>query len=324
MHDEHLMVREELWNGFHSVVLANRFVHLRVLPSLGAKIVELRDLVQDYEWLWSDESRPLRHGTLGASFEAYDISGADECFPNIGIGPNPVNPDLTLRDHGDLWSRPWKLTAQGTSIVCEISGESKTYSFRREIALEANNFTFSYSVTNLDPEDLIYMWSFHPLFRVETGMRIELRDRTRMTKEFGFGGRMGTDGANGYLGHLDPYFWPLVKSAGGEMLDLSKIVIDPKVTDKVVVMSPPDGSVKLINHSAQRMCAFNFDPRELPFLGICFNLGAWPFSGKPATWVAFEPTTANTDRLDEAHSLGTSRTLRIGQTDTWNFRITIT
>jgi galactose mutarotase-like enzyme len=323
MHDENLMILEELWNGFQSVVISNQLVHLRVLPTLGAKIVELRDVVHDYEWLWSDESRPLRHGTFGASFEAYDISGADECFPNIGIGPNPINRDLILRDHGDLWSRPWKLIGQGPSIDCEIFGERETYSFRRKIALEATSLVVSYSVTNLHPEDLIYMWSFHPLFRVETGMSIELRGGTPMTKEFGFGGRMGADGANGYLGHLDHYLWPFVKSSDGETLDLSNIALDPKITDKVVLMSPPDGFVKLINHSAQRTCAFNFDPLELPFLGICFNLGAWPFSGKPATWVAFEPTTAMTDRLDEAHDLGTSRTLKPGQSDTWGFKITI-
>jgi galactose mutarotase-like enzyme len=73
----------------------------------------------------------------------------------------------------DLGNSP----AKGRLLSAKFSEEGKTYSFRREIALEANRLAFSYSVTNLHPKNLIYTWAFHPPFRAESGMSIELRDR---------------------------------------------------------------------------------------------------------------------------------------------------
>jgi hypothetical protein len=45
---------------------------------------------------------------------------------------------------------------------------------------------------------------------------------------------------------------------------------------------------------------YSFNPEHIPFVGICFNLDAWPFTGEKARWVAIELSTGPTDKLDES------------------------
>ncbi len=48
---------------------------------------------------------------------------------------------------------------------------------------------------------------------------------------------------------------------------------------------------------------FHFDPIEIPYTGICYNLNAWPFAGEPGCWLAIEPTQGATDKLDESREV---------------------
>jgi hypothetical protein len=143
-----------------------------------------------------------------------------------------------------------------------------------------------------------------------------------MTKEFSFSGRMGSDGADGYAGHLDSYIWPNTVGESGRNYDLSQITLVEPLTDKVVVAAPIDGEITLLNPRHNCSVRFSFNPKQIPFVGICFNLDAWPFTGEKARWVAIEPSTGPTDKLDESDGICEIPVFRIGRPVIFTFTLT--
>ena len=305
----------------HSLVLQNECLRVRVIPQLGCKIVEIYDLENDHEWLWSDKSRPIKAANYGDQYDLYDISGFDECFPNIGISQDPKNIGVTLPDHGEIWSLPWDVTDEVNGVSATVLGKLFDYRFSRKLSLKSNKLAIEYSVSNIGNSELTYMWSAHPLFAIDENMKIEITGNPKMSKEFGFGGRIGPDGDNWYEGHLSEHVWPSVLGANGQISDMSEVSLDKVLTDKVVLDAPVDGLVSLKKLSSGRSLTMKFSPLELPFLGICYNFGAWPLTGEPATWVALEPTTGKTDRLDECAELDCARVLPPKSNANWSLEI---
>ena len=305
----------------HSLVLQNECIRVRVIPELGCKIVEIYDLENGHEWLWSDKSRPIKAAKYADQYDLYDISGFDECFPNIGISQDPKNTGVTLPDHGEIWSLPWEVKDEEYGISATVAGKLFDYHFSRRLSLKNNKLVIEYSVANIGDSEITYMWSAHPLFAIDEEMKIEISGNPKMSKEFGFGGRIGTDGDTWYEGHLSEHVWPRVLGADGRTSDMSEVCLDKVLTDKVVLDAPDDGLVTLKKLTSGRSLTMKFSPLEIPFLGICYNFGAWPLTGEPATWVALEPTTGRTDRLDECAELECVRVLAPKSTANWTLEI---
>lgn len=275
-----------------------------MLPKYGAKITEILDKRISYQWLWTDPSRPIHARGYLDNYADHDISGFDECFPNIGISPYPADTSKTLPDHGELWTQSWDLNKSENTLVTSARGQVAPYIFKRTLSLNGDVISFAYEIENLGMEKFLCFWSAHPLFRANEGMRIEIAGNPSMRKEFGFSGRMGDDGIDGYGDHLKKYTWPKTHDSKGGVHDLSLITFEQPMTDKVILEAPSDGMVRLVDPTHRGAIAFTFNPAEIPYVGICFNLNAWPFEGEKGRWVAIEPTQGATDRLDESEKLG--------------------
>jgi galactose mutarotase-like enzyme len=288
------------------VSLENDLLKMCIAPDFGAKVLHLIDKRSDYQWLWTDSSRPIRPALEGDLYPDHDVTGIDECFPNIGISKYPGSTNLVMPDHGELWSRKWEYELEENRLKTVVQGSIFPYTFSREILIEESKAKFSYEINNFGNESFLAFWTLHALFRAEQGMKIVISGNPLMTKEFGFSSRMGFDGDNGYEGHLERYTWPKTLGATGGQHDLSEIDLQTPLTDKVVLQTPINGEVRLVNTKVGRSLKFALNPNELPYFGICFNLGAWPFTGEKATWVALEPSHGATDRLDEAFELGSA------------------
>jgi hypothetical protein len=189
--------------------------------------------------------------------------------------------------------------------------------------LKDRSLVFSYVIENTGQESFKGFWSAHPLFHAVEGMQILLNGNPPMTKEFSFSGRMGSDGADGYAGHLDSYTWPNTVGESGRSYDLSQITLVEPLTDKVVVSAPDDGVITLLNPQHNCSAQFTFDSQEIPYIGICFNLNAWPFTGKKARWVAIEPSTGPTDKLDESDRMCEIRNFTPQRPVTFTFTLTL-
>ena len=304
-----------------TIQLQNDFMRIVALPELGCKIISIYDIVHDHEWLWKDSWRPLKTAEFGARYEDFDISGFDECFPNIGSSIYPLDSEVMLPDHGDLWSIPWNVNSNHLSMVAEVDGRSLPYLFTRRLELSGSIIKFHYQVRNKKDSNIVFIWSAHPLFSATGDMRVLLNDAPKMTKEFGFGGRLGSDGMNGYRGQHQVYDWPYSLSDKGVLVDLSYIKSEGPITDKVVLRSPLDGEIALEHMDSGRILSFRFSPIEIPYVGLCFNLGAWPFGVNPGTWVAIELTTGCTDKLSDSFARGVATTLATGETKSWSYEI---
>ena len=290
----------EYIQGWKAEVLENDFLKVSVIPELGAKIAQIKDKHANYEWLWEDPTRPLRARRITDKYDEHDISGFDECFPNIGISSYPGDPHLTLPDHGELWSQAWSCEKTKDSIISTAIGKVLPYKFERKLTLKDRSLVFSYAIENTGQESFKGFWSAHPLFNAVEGMQILLSGIRPMTKEFGFSGRIGSDGVDGYAGHLDTYTWPNTVGESGRSYDLSQITLAEPLTDKVVVSAPDDGVITLLNPRHNCSVRFLLNPQEIPYVGICFNLDAWPFTGHKARWLAIEPSKGPTDKLDDS------------------------
>lgn len=304
------------------IVLETEEIRLALLPEIGCKITKLEFLRYNFQWLWQDKNRPVRMPEYGADYAAFDISGFDECFPNIGLSDYPDDLNVKLCDHGEIWAKPWNVTFNGSHLHGSVELTAMPLMFEREISLIHKTIEFKYRVTNSGLRQYDYMWSAHPLFQLPNQYRVLLPHGQKMYKEFGFGGRIGADGDDGYQDHLKELTWPEVKSARGDVFDLSVVIPNLGVTDKVVVTTTKMNKLLLVNENLAAGLEFTFGP-EINHVGICSNLTAWPPGPYPATWIAIEPMIGISDRLDENVALGTSKTINPGEIQTWDFSITL-
>lgn len=308
-------------SSFKTVVLENDFLRLTMLPDIGCKIVSIYDKVNGYEWLWSDPHRPVTTPIFGDAYDHYDISGFDECFPNIGVSLHPLDSDLLLHDHGEIWARPWKVEQSENKVIAEISGEQMNFGFRRTITLVGRKVNFDYQVTNSGDENLVYLWSAHPLFKVTGEMVISCSTNHPMTKEFGFSERMSPNGSDGGEGRFNSYTWPTVTNGDGQEFDISQISLAHPLTDKVTLEIAKGAEFELRDKETSRAMTLTIPQGNISHIGICFNLGAWPFGEHPASWVALEPTNGCTDRLDYSYEKGAFRDLPATKSEGWNYHM---
>ncbi len=303
------------------VTLENSYLALTVVPELGCKISSIYDKEHSYEWLWQDAYRPLKIANHGDSYEAYDISGFDECFPNIGISPYPGDPAKTLLDHGEIWSIPWEVHKSAKSLNCKVLGRQFNFVFKRIITLEERTLNFNYEITNLEDFDFYSLWSAHALFKVSGDMRLSLSGNPMMCKEFGFSERMSPNGADGYKGQFSEFKWPSTINEHGQRFDLSYISLSEPLMDKVVVEVCENIQAKLLDITTGRAATMEFSGSEIAYLGICYNLGAWPSGEHPARWIALEPTNGCTDKLTDSVDREAFIKLAKDESKQWSYSI---
>ena len=83
---------------------------LEVVAEVGARVVSLRDLARDREWLLQNtpptEAEGMAWSSEGVVFGGRESFGWDECLPTVAPCPDPLDPAAApLRDHGDQWGR---------------------------------------------------------------------------------------------------------------------------------------------------------------------------------------------------------------------------
>ena len=300
-----------------AAILENDRVRLTLLPQVGGKIISIRSLVSQREFLWQDASRPYRQPRYADAFGNYGASGFDECFPSIGECRYPEFPweGIVVPDHGEIWCTPAQCELRGDSLYVHTYGVRFPYHFEKWITLapDAARFDISYRVTNLSAHDFQYCWTAHPLFAAAEGMRIVLPGTPEARFVFALGGRVGGE-------MLQAYRWPWVGTPDGALLDYS--LIGPptlKANDKVYADS--QGWCALHDPASGDYVAFSFSSEALPYVGICINHGGWPGEGVPGYWVALEPCTGYPDPLDEVMALGKHRTLGAHAIAEWSMTL---
>lgn len=307
-------------DNFEQISLENDFIKVIFLPQIGGKMIKLINKKTGTNFLLEPQNngkgyKPAYHG---ASFDQYDTSGFDECFPTVEASTitTESGSKISFPDHGQLWSKPWqyKITEDET-LIRTAKGVNWNYSFTKKVHLEENKFIIDYIAENYEDESLPYIWSAQPLLNVEPGDEIYLPDEiNEVMLGWSSDEKIGRPG--------NQLTWPNLDGRN----DFSTIQ-DINFAKAVKVFS------KTLNEFG--WCAFHkiknkesllisFDTTKIPYLGIWLTYGGWPVNrqSKHLT-IALEPTNACCDSLEKAMENKSCGLIKPMQKNEWRMEFTI-
>lgn len=294
---------ERTRQSFRTIEATNGLIAFSVLPELGAKILSLRDLRTGREWLWTSDRLPLARHAYGVSYvEKADTGGWDECFPTVAACEYPLRGQhgIELPDHGDLWAQAWtshvERRADRIDIVTSCAAIALPCEFTRSLSLHtgAARLDMHYAVHNKGAHEVAFIWSAHPLLRIEQGMVLEFPASARFN--------VYSATARTHLPQRQGLRWPMPLRRDGH-----DILIDPLpgpdagVAFKIWSEPLAQGWTRLVaNDGALHM---RFDVGQIPQVALWLNAGGWSgIGGAPYYNIALEPCIGAQDSLAEAVS----------------------
>jgi Aldose 1-epimerase len=275
----------DIWpseDAMTDLILQNEQVTVAVAPDFGARVTQLIDRATGRDWM----APGGRSGQTGedAVYGVAEAVGWDECFPTVGrCDATGTVWGRILRDHGDLWGRPFAVVEHRTDLLT-LEYESDQFRFVRTLRLDGATLHVDYQIDNLTAEPMPYLWALHGLLAVRPGERIELPGVTRLTAPY--------VSLNGAIIDLPVIHWPDTKAALGFDID----IVQPQSAGfaaKMYAAVPRHarakvGGLEIVWSGAQN-----------GHLGLWFTYGGWPGVGG-VHQLAIEPTNASAGDLTEA------------------------
>ena len=303
------------------VTLENDSLRVRIWPRMGGKITSIvvrthagRRGIGDQELLHTP-IHAYNAATDASSFALSDAGGWDECLPSVAACSMGK---VEIPDHGDVWRRPWTVVTKNDAIFAHVNAFSLPLRFSRWLSLDGPAMHLRYAVTNTGSESTAFLWSAHPLFKVDEGDRIVLPDSVhqvrvegtsmeRLIRDEGYSAWPHAETTHpsreGYQSHLGHY-------------DLSTVGrLDGATSHKLFAGPLNMGWCGLYRAQLKMGIVMRFDPGHTPYAGLWVSQGAWPSAveaggeGPKQYTVALEPTTAICDALDQAAALGCAQHL---------------
>jgi len=301
--------------GFKGVVLENDFIRITVLPEIGGKMIELRNKLTSTQFLLEPQNEKGNYTVpeYGDSYSRFDTSGFDECFPSIASTKVKIEDDeISIPDHGELWSRPWNYRLENDSIILSIKGRIFDYTFEKRISLDGGKVIINYSVLNNTAKGLPYIWSAHPLLKVEPQAEIYLPSSDyKMILDSSSDETIGLPGAE--------LPWPYLK----QTTDYSKV--QPLEFDKAIKLfeqNPKAGFCCLYNSRKDESILFSFDHQKIKYIGLWLCYGGWPANAeKKHLTVALEPASGCPDDLVKAVKRNSYSFLQPNSRNEWMLEI---
>jgi galactose mutarotase-like enzyme len=289
-HDSKVRAEMRAARGFEVYTLSNNKVQLAVVPELGAKIISLIDLRSGREWLWHPHRElKLFRNRLGDDFSQSPLAGIDECLPTIA----PCQwQGRALPDHGEVWSTSWSVdsTAWENGVLQTTNRLILSpFLMKRSVALEGSAVRLNYQLDNVGDSHEAYLWSLHPLIRLQAGDRLVLPDSTRIL-------------LNGekWLGDLDR------GAADG-------------TCSKLFARSVSEGLAAVQNELTGDRLEFRWSPCENDTLGLWHSRGGWHGHHQ----FAIEPSNGEPDSLALAGPKKRCGILQAGASAQWQITLKI-
>ncbi|MEV8467441.1 hypothetical protein AB0T83_11690 [Fluviibacterium sp. DFM31] len=269
-----------------SLTLSNDQILVRVAPDFGARVTDLVDRRSGRNWLIAGACE----GDAGdaAAYGGNVARGWDECAPTVAPCPDP-DWGRDLRDHGDLWGRPWTVKRDDTGLACHHEGTAFTFS--RRLTLRGPRLVCDYAIAATTQTRMPWMWSQHLLLATQPGERIVLDGVGRWSDH---GPKPATEQVLGTDSGL-------AQKTYGTVKDRASVGIDGT-----------DGAIRL-----------EWSADQMPFCGVWMAFGGWPTNEAPLHQMALEPTTAPAHNLADARAGGHEMWLEPGQSEHWQIVITM-
>ena len=287
-----------------SHVIANARLSVAVATGYGARVTSLRHIASGRDWMTQGGESPQTGDD--AVYLGDEAVAWDECFPTVGrCNVLATAWGRTLRDHGELWGRPWQVDHYDAETLA-LSFTAPEFVFERHMRLEGPTLVIDYAVTNRLAVPLPYLWALHALLAVRPGDRMDIPG-------------LESVGVS-YLGHQ------------GQTIALDRAPFagsHPELPFRLDTIQPPDAdfAAKLIAKNLRAGTARIGQPGQwldlswdssIADLGIWITYGAW----QGHTEVAIEPTSAPANDLVEAITSG-ARPLAPGERRAWTVGMTV-
>lgn len=290
-----------------AIQIGNRDLRVELAPSFGARVTSLVDARSERDWIAGGSAS----SNVGedAAYLAAEAVGWDECFPTVSPwDARGASWGKRLRDHGDLWGRPWHLTAQATDSATLVFTTGH-YIFERSITLDGPTLRADYRVTAQGLDPLPFMWAMHCLLSVVPEDRIYLPGVRNVRSTFvQIRGEDARPGALKWPGPNEQVPFPFDKIQSAEAKAAAKLY------------SSDESHSAWVGHGDQWL-EISGDPTAAHF-GIWLNYGGWPSPGD-VHHIALEPTTAPFNHLGQALEDGAALSVEPGTAVEWQTRLTV-
>jgi galactose mutarotase-like enzyme len=291
-------------DGIRAITLENPLLRLDVLPSLGAKIYNLVDLVTGKNLLWHNPRQLPTPAPFGSNFDNVWSGGWDEVFPNGAEceWQDDVQPFL-----GELWTRPWvaNVIAEGPDTCVHLTVDATITPARVEkwIRLDpsAPIVRFHHRITNVGYEPFEYMWGMHPALAVAPGHRIDI-PAAGVTVDQSRDGKLGVPG--------ETYAWPNVVDASGRAVDLREVMPPSALTYGLLYAHGlTDGWIAVSDPTGGPSVALAFPRDVFSSVWLWLVYGGW----RGFHHIVVEPWTGFPSRITDAATAGRLRRLEPGE-----------
>lgn len=272
-------------NTLKTLFLKNDHLELSLIPDLGGKITSLKKRGSGHEWLWHSEDLSYHRPNKHSEYPQTNLGGIDDCLPSVKaqvLGRIELN-DLTYSDHGEAWRLPASVMKQGTDhLTTEIALTEVPLIFQRTITLNHSSVEFSFKLTNTSKRIIPFIWSAHPLFRIEHGDRIEMQPAPRPLR---------IECVKNLLGCQEhaPFTWPEISP--GVTFELPPIDRSHPYYAKLFFESDVRNMATLVHARSSERLTMQWWNKDCPYFGLWLTTGAW----NGHTHVAFEPTNYPSD-----------------------------
>lgn len=281
------------------VVIVSDMLRAEIAPEMGGRILSLKSMGNQREWLWRNPYLQVRVPVGGESYTGcLDAGGWDEIAPSISRCV--VMGNRMIPDHGDIVRHPARVLSAGPDhcLLC-TELESLPLRFTRLLRLQGSGLMVDYALESLGSEAIPCLWSAHPLFAIEPGTRIEVGRWDVFDTASSLGEYCSFDGM------IPDFRSPDFKPFACKMFSRSGSV------DRVGIRHPDGDALE-----------FEWDADEIPHLGLWLNLGAWSGCGSPPYLnIGIEPTSSPHDSLADAMDCGDAMILEAGETRRWTLRV---
>lgn len=289
-------------------VIENDFIKLGTTPSYGARVVSLIDKASGRDWMTTG-GQSLNTGE-DAVYTSLEAVAWDECFPTVGKYDATRTPwRRVLRDHGDLWGRPWTVDATAADAVT-LTYADPQFRFTRELRLAGPALIAGYRVTSLSTEPLPYLWALHALLAVDHGDRIELPGNRVDASFVALGGE-----------HRQVPGGTLNWHGKNPVLPFALDDVQSRETDfagKFLLGGAPGATARVGRPGQWLEIAWD---KTIADVGIWLTYGGWPQRGGHQE-IALEPSSSLANDVGQSIALG-APPLSPGETRTWQVTFTV-
>lgn len=292
------MVGEFIFKNTKAIKIENDEAVIIILPKLGGKIASFYLKSSDFELLDQNQETVYKEARLGDSFELFDTSGFDDCFPNIVESIEFIEgKEVKYPDHGEIWSASFDYEIDQKSrdtLRLEYYSSTFSYIFKKVITLDASTLKIDYEITNIGDTTLHSFYTMHCLTRCEEDMQIWIEDDVEKVVNVTESQYLGEEGTI--------HSFPLTSDAYGNDYRLDRVFAkEANKFEKYYVLGPVDkGRCGIYYPNKNVTFTMTYNAVVLPYLGFWVTEGGF----KNSYNCALEPSSGYYDSMEKCFESG--------------------